>query len=93
MGLEMKGRQKSPRGSSFKLMLTVEQKARMRRRSLTGLLKVEMIEGVAVKKLLRKVNKYYLMMDKREGILSMQYRNNLVEVEMQLRAKRAWSQG
>ena len=57
------------------------------------MLKVEMIEGVAVKKLLRKVNKYYLMMDKREGILSMQYRNNLVEVEMQLGAKRAWSQG
>ena len=57
MGLGMKGRRKSPQGSSFKLMLTVEQKARMMRRIITRLLKVEMTEGLAVKKLLRKVNK------------------------------------
>ena len=56
MELEMKGRRKSPQGSSFKLMLTVEQKARMMRRIITRLLKVEMTEGL-VKKLLRKVNK------------------------------------
>ena len=56
MGLVMKGRRKSPRGSSFKLMLTVEQKARMRRRSIMRLLMVVM-KGLAVRKLLRKVNK------------------------------------
>ena len=51
MGLVMKGRRKSPRGSSFKLMLTVEQKARMRRKSITRLLKVEMNKGMVNKKL------------------------------------------
>ena len=42
MGLEMKGRRKSPRDSSFKLMLTVEQKARRR---MTSLMRLEMIKG------------------------------------------------
>ena len=42
MGFEMKGRQKSPRGSSFKLMLTVEQKAR---RKMTSLLRLVMVKG------------------------------------------------
>ena len=41
MGLEMKGRRKSPRDSSFKLMLTVEQKARMRKMTFMRLVMVK----------------------------------------------------
>ena len=41
VGLEMKSRRKSPRGSSFKLMLTVEQKARMRKMTFMRLVMVK----------------------------------------------------
>ena len=42
MELEMKGRRKSPRDSSFKLMLTVKQKAR---RTTTSLMRLVMVMG------------------------------------------------
>ena len=42
VGLEMKRRRKSPRSSSSKLMLTVEQKAKTR---MTSLMRLVMVKG------------------------------------------------